>query len=395
MRPPNAPRARRQLNNYGFRKCHTDRYEFGVPGFQRGAPELLKTLKRHDAQRQSKKPSSAAKAEQEEGLGSPTGAGAPRRRRRSHADTDAPPFPCDAALVEVGVYGGMHSEVEQLKRDRLLLLKEVMRLRETSAHTASEVRALNTRLANTEAMQQQMLTFLQQHISPTLLNANSHILQGRKRRHLLLGPASPGREDASMDLGLGAAAAAPLPIPLAGGAAGGSVFDDAPPMFGAGPVPPFAAGASPPGSGVLLRELPDADSVPYGLRPRGVNGVGGRAPSAGLSADALMPSYNALMPPPPLPDVLSLPQLAPEGDIFSWSDLLADLPAAEPGAPGAAHELPLSRMNSEDIHKIVRDMQLDGPPSLDLPAVRLHGCAVACRSWQLTCINTRRLHEFS
>ena len=47
---------RRQLNNYGFRKCHTDRYEFGVAGFQRGSPDLLKSLKRHDAQRSSKKP---------------------------------------------------------------------------------------------------------------------------------------------------------------------------------------------------------------------------------------------------------------------------------------------------------------------------------------------------
>ena len=342
-----------------------------MPGFQRGAPELLKTLKRHDAQRQSKKPGAFPKAEPEEGLGSPTGAGAPRwrpptQRRRCPPLTDVP----RAALVEVGVYGGMHSEVEQLKRDRLLLLKEVMRLRETSAHTANEVRALNTRLANTEAMQQQMLTFLQQHISPTLLNANSHILQGRKRRHLLLGPASPGREVTEMDLGAGASA--PLPMPLAGGAAGGSVFDDAP-MFGAGPVPPFAAGASPPGSGVLLRELPDADSVPYGLRPRGVNGVGGRASSASLSADALMPSYNALMPPPQLPDVLPLPQLAPEGDIFSWSDLLADLPPTEPGAAGGT---PLSRMNSEDIHKIVRDMQLDGNP-VDLvrvPGMQLDLC---------------------
>ena len=84
-RPRRAPRRRRQLNNYGFRKCHTDRYEFGVPGFQRGAPELLKTLKRHDAQRQSKKPSSSsAKADPEEGLGSPTGAGAPRPPPQPH-----------------------------------------------------------------------------------------------------------------------------------------------------------------------------------------------------------------------------------------------------------------------------------------------------------------------
>ena len=317
-----------------------------MPGFQRGAPELLKTLKRHDAQRQSKKPSSGAKADLDEGLGSPAGAGAACQRR------GGPPgalTPATAALVEVGVYGGMHSEVEQLKRDRMLLLKEVMRLRETSAHTAEEVRSLSTRLANTEAMQTQMLTFLQQHISPTLLNANSHILQGRKRRHLLLGPASPGRDDAQLaDL---AAMSAQLPIPGAGGAAGGAGFDDVA-MFGAGP-----AGASPPGSGVLLRELPD-ESVPYGLRPRGVGGVGGRAPSAALDMD--MPSYNALMPPPPLPDVMPLPQLSQDADIFSWSDLLADLPPTETAAASPS----LSRLNSEDIHKIVRDMQLDGPASL-------------------------------
>ena len=44
----------RQLNNYGFRKCHSDRFEFGVEGFERGKPELLVTLKRHDAPRSKK-----------------------------------------------------------------------------------------------------------------------------------------------------------------------------------------------------------------------------------------------------------------------------------------------------------------------------------------------------
>ena len=38
----------RQLNNYGFRKCHSDRFEFGVEGFEQGKPELLTTLRRHD-----------------------------------------------------------------------------------------------------------------------------------------------------------------------------------------------------------------------------------------------------------------------------------------------------------------------------------------------------------
>jgi|TARA_B110000977_G_scaffold176320_1_gene231859 heat shock transcription factor len=44
----------RQLNNYGFRKCHSDRFEFGVEGFELGKPELLTTLKRHDAPRSKK-----------------------------------------------------------------------------------------------------------------------------------------------------------------------------------------------------------------------------------------------------------------------------------------------------------------------------------------------------
>jgi hypothetical protein len=76
---PSSPR--RQLNNYGFRKVHTDHYQFGVAGFQRGSPDLLKSLKRHDAQRASKKPhahggggGAAAKPEAEDLLAGPSGA---------------------------------------------------------------------------------------------------------------------------------------------------------------------------------------------------------------------------------------------------------------------------------------------------------------------------------
>ena len=62
----------RQLNNYGFRKCHSDRFEFGVEGFEQGKPELLTTLKRHDAPRNKK--SGAAG----------TGGDAPQERRDVH-----------------------------------------------------------------------------------------------------------------------------------------------------------------------------------------------------------------------------------------------------------------------------------------------------------------------
>ena len=50
----------RQLNNYGFRKCHSDRFEFGVEGFEQGKPELLTNLRRHDAPRTKKKDAEVA-----------------------------------------------------------------------------------------------------------------------------------------------------------------------------------------------------------------------------------------------------------------------------------------------------------------------------------------------
>lgn len=136
----------RQLNNYGFRKCHSDRFEFGVEGFERGKPELLVTLKRHDAPR-SKKNIDKGKAAAVRGKGRDTGGkGVPGGGAQS---------------LELGAYGGITSEVEQLKRDRLLLLKEVMRLREEQSSTADEVRRLSARLQSTEQFQQQMMSFVQ------------------------------------------------------------------------------------------------------------------------------------------------------------------------------------------------------------------------------------------
>jgi heat shock transcription factor len=287
------PLTRRQLNNYGFRKVSTDRYEFGVTGFQRGAPELLKTLKRHDASRGAKKATSKA-----------------HQASAAHYDDEAQAPASPGALLEVGAYGGMQSEVDQLKRDRLLLLKEVMRLRESSAHAAEEMRGLSARLAQTESVQQQMLGFLQQHIAPTLINANSHRLQPRKRRHLLL-PPSPGRDGDAMEFSL---PSGPVQAPQAQ-----PEFED---VFMPVDQPQLS-----------LHELPEDG--------------------------ALATSYHRTRPAPVLPQVLSLPDASPpSAEGLEWSDLLYDAQAAvaasgSPEAPG------LARMNSDDIHRILKEMQLD------------------------------------
>ena len=59
--------------------------------------------------------------------------------------------------LELGAYGGITSEVEQLKRDRLLL-KEVMRLREVQSHTQDQVREGAMPLASTEQFQSRMMS---------------------------------------------------------------------------------------------------------------------------------------------------------------------------------------------------------------------------------------------
>lgn len=138
----------RQLNNYGFRKCHSDAYEFGVEGFERGKPELLTTLKRHDS---SKGRRGAARKKTAGGVGGRGGGGNANRLAITGGNES----------LELGAYGGLENEVEQLKRDRLLLLKEVMRLRETQSEHRERVEELSSRLEATENFQTQMRHFVQ------------------------------------------------------------------------------------------------------------------------------------------------------------------------------------------------------------------------------------------
>ena len=184
----------RQLNNYGFRKCHSDRFEFGVEGFEQGKPELLTTLRRHDAPRNKKK--------EAEGKSAPKkSAGAKSGGRGGATAPHVPGSGYDG--LELGVYGGITSEVEQLKRDRLLLLKEVMRLREVQSHTQDQVRELSARLASTEQFQSRMMNFVDAVQSGTGLSFDAQGMQKfkevaatRKRRQMFL-PSSAASPDQS------------------------------------------------------------------------------------------------------------------------------------------------------------------------------------------------------
>lgn len=114
----------RQLNTYGFRKVDPDRWEFANEGFLRGRKDLLKSIKR-------RKPASLPSS-QNQAFG-----------------------PC----VEVGRFG-LEAEIDRLRRDKNILMAELVKLRQEQQATRAHLQVMEERLQGTEQKQQQMMTFL-------------------------------------------------------------------------------------------------------------------------------------------------------------------------------------------------------------------------------------------
>ncbi|KAK7377071.1 hypothetical protein VNO80_02491 [Phaseolus coccineus] len=113
----------RQLNTYGFRKVDPDRWEFANEGFLAGQRHLLKAIKRKRK---------VSLSMQERGGG---------------------------ACVELGEFG-LEGELERLKRDRNILMAEIVRLRHQQLNSRDQLSAMETRLQATEKKQQKMMIFL-------------------------------------------------------------------------------------------------------------------------------------------------------------------------------------------------------------------------------------------
>uniref|UniRef100_A0ACD5TWJ9 Uncharacterized protein n=1 Tax=Avena sativa TaxID=4498 RepID=A0ACD5TWJ9_AVESA len=115
----------RQLNTYGFRKVDPDRWEFANEGFLRGQRHLLKIIKR-------RKPPSNVPPSQQQAI---------------------------AAYLEVGEFG-FEEEVDRLKRDKNILITEVVKLRHEQQATKDHVQAMEERLRAAEQKHAQMMGFL-------------------------------------------------------------------------------------------------------------------------------------------------------------------------------------------------------------------------------------------
>ncbi|KAL2344224.1 hypothetical protein Fmac_005509 [Flemingia macrophylla] len=155
----------RQLNTYGFRKVDPDRWEFANEGFLRGQKHLLKTITR-------RKPAHGHN---------------PQQAQQSHGQSSSV-----GACVEVGKFG-LEEEVEILKRDKNVLMQELVRLRQQQQATDNQLQTMVQRLQGMEQRQQQMMSFLAKAVqSPGFLaqfvqqqnESNRRITEVNKKRRL-------------------------------------------------------------------------------------------------------------------------------------------------------------------------------------------------------------------
>nr|AHI42570.1 heat shock transcription factor A1 [Lilium longiflorum] len=151
----------RQLNTYGFRKVDSDRWEFANEGFLRGKKHLLRTIVRRKSQN------------------------APNQPQHREVQTQSV-----GACVEVGNLG-MQEEIERLKKDKNILMQELILLRQRQQTSDRELQNLVQRLQGMEQRQKQMMSFMSKAMqSPGFLkqfvNPNDNdrriITVNRKRR---------------------------------------------------------------------------------------------------------------------------------------------------------------------------------------------------------------------
>jgi heat shock transcription factor len=147
----------------GFRKVDPDRWEFANEGFLRGQKHLLRSISRRK----------------------PVHGNSHQQPQQSHGQSSSV-----GACVEVGKFG-LEEEVERLKRDKNVLMQELVRLRQQQQTTDNQLQTMVQRLQGMEQRQQQMMSFLAKAVqSPSFLaqfvqnKSSRRITETNKKRRL-------------------------------------------------------------------------------------------------------------------------------------------------------------------------------------------------------------------
>ncbi|KAG2496875.1 hypothetical protein HYH03_005274 [Edaphochlamys debaryana] len=283
----------RQLNTYGFRKVDPDRWEFANEHFVRGKKEQLRGIHR-------RKPSSTQQAPHQSGPAASASA-VPSNALVAANGAGGP-------AIELGAYGGFREEIDSLKRDKNLLMVELVRVRQQQQSSEAKMRELQSRLEATETKQQTMINmFAAAFKNPSMFQRMlSSVATGGMQR-LANGPAfpsNPGRKkrrarggSASMDVGGGAGGSDPVVLDAdmldtggsgAGGADGSPGGDDT------------SSNGSASGSGATAAhtQLVQYNPPGGGLAALGLGGASAAATgAAGQDAlnDMMMRSFHTLL----------------------------------------------------------------------------------------------------
>ncbi|XP_047319222.1 heat stress transcription factor A-6b-like [Impatiens glandulifera] len=167
----------RQLNTYGFKKVDPDKWEFANEVFLRGKKHLLKNIRRKKA----------------------------------------PPLPMAAnrekeACVEVRRFGlDLVAEMDDLRRDKHVLLEELTKLRQQQHNTRVYIDAMEERLNKTETRHRQMMGFLaralqnpcfvQQLLKNDKRKELGEVIKKKRRKRISLGQGDDDFDDDDDDYG--------------------------------------------------------------------------------------------------------------------------------------------------------------------------------------------------
>lgn len=144
----------RQLNQYGFHKQNPDQWMFGHENFRRDKPELLRNITRRRPKPQA---NSTTAALVENAL-------------------------AQKAVVELGNYG-IEGEVKALKRDKDLLVKELVITRQAEEKLRNRCGNLESRMEALEKSSMRMQAFIMHYFSQ-VLQPYSQAMASRKRKRL-------------------------------------------------------------------------------------------------------------------------------------------------------------------------------------------------------------------
>lgn len=142
----------------GFRKVNPDHWEFANEGFLRGQKHLLKKIRRRKTSNNNFYP------------------GGNCNIKSSNQGMEY------SSCVELGRFG-LDGEIDRLRRDKQVLMMELVNLKQHQQATKSYLKSMEEKLKGTEMKQQQMMSFLAKAIQNP--NFVQQIMQQKDKRKQL------------------------------------------------------------------------------------------------------------------------------------------------------------------------------------------------------------------